>query len=411
MEQHGISKLDLKRQNRMQVLKILKQKGPASRIDIAATLALTRASVTIITNEMIEQGVIVELGEYKHTQEKAPRGRKKILIDINDNYKFALGVYIDTDIVSVGLSTISGQILDKKNYELSSESDLNNILSYVRSGIKSVLQNNCLSENNVLGIGVAVFPKMYKILEVEEICGKYDFSRLEKKFSRIIHVPVVADNSVKAVAMANIDFAKDKKANRDNLAVFQYGSQLYFSMIGLNDYTSKYDNCCTFVNKMIVNPGSRNVCTCGRRGCAESEISFKVLKDKIVREYERDATPILYKLTNGDSSKINSETVFRAYRSGEKSVCDIIEHAIYCTAILINNLVIITNPQKLILHGVPISDDLYIHMKKVIEEVAGKAVAERVQMSRLDKNISFLSGAALAIRQIFYNSGGNVSGI
>ena len=56
MEQHGISKLDLKRRNRMQVLKILKQRGPTSRIDIAGTLELTRAAVTIITNEMIEQG-------------------------------------------------------------------------------------------------------------------------------------------------------------------------------------------------------------------------------------------------------------------------------------------------------------------------------------------------------------------
>ena len=73
MEQHGISKLDLKRQNRMQVLKILKQKGPTSRIDIAAALELTRAAVTIIPNEMIEQGIITEIGEFKHISEKAPQ--------------------------------------------------------------------------------------------------------------------------------------------------------------------------------------------------------------------------------------------------------------------------------------------------------------------------------------------------
>ena len=43
-------------------------------------------------SEMIEQGIIQEIGEYKHTSEKAPRGRKKILIDINHHYKFALGI-------------------------------------------------------------------------------------------------------------------------------------------------------------------------------------------------------------------------------------------------------------------------------------------------------------------------------
>ena len=95
MEQHGISKLDLKRQNRMYVLKILKQRGPTSRIDIAGALELTRAAVTIITNEMIEQGIIVELGEYKHVAEKTPRGRKKILIDVNSNFRFTIGIAIE----------------------------------------------------------------------------------------------------------------------------------------------------------------------------------------------------------------------------------------------------------------------------------------------------------------------------
>ena len=77
MQQHGISKLDLKRQNRMQVLKILKQQGPTSRIDIANMLELTRAAVTIITNEMISQGVIHEIGEFQNISEKAQREERK----------------------------------------------------------------------------------------------------------------------------------------------------------------------------------------------------------------------------------------------------------------------------------------------------------------------------------------------
>jgi DNA-binding Lrp family transcriptional regulator len=129
MEQHGISKLDLKRRNRMQVLKILKQRGPTSRIDIAGTLELTRAAVTIITNEMIEQGIIQEIGEYKHVTEKAPRGRKKILIDINHHYKFALGVTIEEDIVSVGLSTLSGAVLDKRNLPIDGKMQIGFALS------------------------------------------------------------------------------------------------------------------------------------------------------------------------------------------------------------------------------------------------------------------------------------------
>ena len=51
MEQRGISKLDLKRQNRLQILRVVHENGAISRVDIASQLQLTRAAVTIITNE------------------------------------------------------------------------------------------------------------------------------------------------------------------------------------------------------------------------------------------------------------------------------------------------------------------------------------------------------------------------
>ena len=54
MNDCGISKLDLKRRNRMQILKVVREQGPIPRVDISAILGITRAAVTIITNEMID---------------------------------------------------------------------------------------------------------------------------------------------------------------------------------------------------------------------------------------------------------------------------------------------------------------------------------------------------------------------
>ena len=101
MELLGISKLDLKRQNRMNILNTIKNKGPISRVDIAMLLELTRAAVTIITNEMIAQGILFEAGEAPNSTDRVQKGRKKILIDINRNYKFAFGACIENDMVSV----------------------------------------------------------------------------------------------------------------------------------------------------------------------------------------------------------------------------------------------------------------------------------------------------------------------
>ena len=61
METKGISKLDLKRRNRKQILLAIRQAGMLARVDIAAQLSLTRAAVTIITTHMIAQNILEDL--------------------------------------------------------------------------------------------------------------------------------------------------------------------------------------------------------------------------------------------------------------------------------------------------------------------------------------------------------------
>ena len=66
----GISKLDLKRINRMQVLRTVWEAGPISRVDLSQMLQITRASITQITNAMIAEGILVEIGEAPYQQKE-----------------------------------------------------------------------------------------------------------------------------------------------------------------------------------------------------------------------------------------------------------------------------------------------------------------------------------------------------
>ena len=61
----------------MQILKLLRQHGPTSRIDISRSLELTRAAVTIITNEMMENGILYKKERQTQTEKKQPEGEKK----------------------------------------------------------------------------------------------------------------------------------------------------------------------------------------------------------------------------------------------------------------------------------------------------------------------------------------------
>lgn len=411
MEQHGISKLDLKRRNRMQVLKILKQKGPTSRIDIAGTLELTRAAVTIITNEMIEQGIIQEIGEYKHITEKAPRGRKKILIDINHHYKFVLGVTLEEDIVSVGLSTLSGAVLDKRNLSIDHTIEYNAILDFVKKSIKEVLADNCLDKKSILGIGFGVFPTMYEKLGIEVKDGVPDYTKVRNLIRGYTDLPLVFDNSVKGTAMANIDFLKTKDPNRQNIAFLQFGNNMNFVVTNLNEPIFSYDNRTGFVDKMIINPSTDRVCEkCGRRGCVENEITPSATFEKISAVYSPDATPYLYEASRGNPKNVNKDMLISAYDKEDPGVKEVIDSEVKLTAVLLNNLYFSTNPQKIVLHHFNMrggNDDTDFNMiRNAINEIGGPLIAGKIETSIIEEKHRFLSGCALAIRELFFNRGG-----
>ena len=407
MEQHGISKLDLKRRNRMQVLKILKTRGPTSRIDIAGTLELTRAAVTIITNEMIEQGIIQEIGEYRLVTEKAPRGRKKILIDINHHYKFVVGVTIEEQNISVGLSTLSGAVLDKRNLEVNESTPYDTIEEFILDSVKEILSDNCLTQENILGIGFGIFPTMYNKLGIKIVDAEPDYSTAFANVRKFTDLPLVFDNSVKGTAMANIDFLKTKDPNRHNIAFLHYGNTVHFVVTNLNEPIISYDNRTNFVDKMIINPNADTVCQCGRRGCVENELTPMALRRKIKEKFSAEGTPFLYEAARGSFDNVTKDMVYAAYDKGDPAVVEIMDERLRLTAVLLNNLYFSTNPQKIVLHNFNFRDENeFIRLKNAVTEVGGSLVASKIELSIIEDKHRFLSGCALAIRDLFFNKGG-----
>ena len=104
---------DAKRKNEIEVLNFLRVSGPRPRVDIAEEICLTKAAVTTLTNNMITAGYLVEKGELLTEEQKHQRGRRKILLDVNENYQLAFGAVIERDELYIGLTNLFGQVLDR----------------------------------------------------------------------------------------------------------------------------------------------------------------------------------------------------------------------------------------------------------------------------------------------------------
>ena len=94
----GVNMSDVKVNNRALILNQLKDER-RSRKDIADKIRLTPAAVTIIVNELILEGCIIESG---HIDDSGNVGRKKIFVKLNKNYRYTIGINIEPDVISVG---------------------------------------------------------------------------------------------------------------------------------------------------------------------------------------------------------------------------------------------------------------------------------------------------------------------
>lgn len=100
--------VSMKQANRKLIMDMIRRE-PISRADIAQRIELTRASVTIITEELIGEGLIYE-AELVHNNSK---GRSPILLMLNpDGVRFG-GINIERDRIDVGIVNISGGTLSQ----------------------------------------------------------------------------------------------------------------------------------------------------------------------------------------------------------------------------------------------------------------------------------------------------------
>lgn len=405
MEQNGISKLDLKRRNRMQIIKLLQQQGPTSRIDLSAFLELTRAAVTIITNEMIEQGVLYEKGEVNTAGQKASRGRKKILIDINRNYKFAFGVALDHKKIYIGLSNIGGEVLEKRAYELRANDTKESILHQAFIYMREMMANNCLEENQILGVGVCLNSKAVRFLNLKVENNIVDYSSLETMFTREFQLPVVFDSIITGLATAEIDFS-GKYPPDENAVVIRFSDNVDATFVVDNMIYRGYHNNAMALAHMIVNPDGKP-CRCGKRGCAVCEFSDESIYVDIVNLFSKEKTPNLYAAKDGNANLLRVAEVHEYVLLGDQAVAELFDRRLKSFIVFLNNLIVITDPQKIIFFGHQFENERFMgRLKEYVAKALGTDVADMVTASCLSQDNIYLSGCALAIRQFFVDKGG-----
>ena len=404
MEKRGISKLDLKRRNRMQILRVIRESGPISRVDVASALEITRAAVTIITNEMIEEGVLVEIGEAPVNTEKLQKGRRKILIDINVNSRFALGATVDEKEVSIGLTNLNSEILDKASMVIDDRTTSKDIINYIIKTSNEMVENSALTKDKILGLGVGVVPSMWGKLKIFYKDGVLDFTNFIDKLSGGLDFEIHCGNAIGLMALASNDF-RTQNGYQTNQAFIHNGNQVNLAIINKNELSADYVSYTSTIEKYIVCPNGKSY-EGYPNGSVKAELSRTAMLNAVYEIYSREKTPVLYDVTNGDKNNINMETVFKAVMSKEEPVKNLVDDIIAKYTVLINNLAISHFAKRIVLHNFKLDEKQFDYVNREMIRLVSEEIADRVVLSKLDGKNNFLGGCALIIQDNFYVRGG-----
>ena len=327
--------LDLRRENRAAVLWSLYFSRPTSRQDLSAATGLSTTSVTNVVRELIDDGIAIEVGS-----EESDGGRPRMLLDINPNYRYVIGVDVGETRIRVELFDLSMTPRAKAEYPLNpAEHDVDTVVRGIVSGLNAVLTDGGVDPGAILGVGIGVpgiVEQGPEVLVHGQTFG-WDAVPVERLVRAHTDLPLRFENCAKNMGQAELWFGAARGA--ENAVVVLVGSGVGASLISGGTTCQEATSSATeWGHTTIVADGRR--CRCGSFGCLEAYVGAEAILDRCGKPAGVAAD--------------DEESMLAAHIAGSRSSSTagtVLAEAADYLGVGIGNMINLFNPERVILGG------------------------------------------------------------
>ncbi len=137
---------------KQEILHNLSQYGAMTRNELAEKSGKSFIAIAKAVSQLLDGGILTQSG-YKTDR------RRSQLLDLDCSYKFALGIGIFGGIISIGLTTVRGEILGQECYPTSGDE-----LQSICQSVNGLLRSNALSPERIIGVGLCAHSEIDKSL-------------------------------------------------------------------------------------------------------------------------------------------------------------------------------------------------------------------------------------------------------
>jgi predicted NBD/HSP70 family sugar kinase len=320
--------------NKQIVLNYVRDRSPISRAEIARETALHRSTVSVITDELVGAGLIVEVGEGNSTG-----GRKPTLYKLKTDTPVAIGIDLTPRTTTIGIADLAGNVLEKESFSTSPDIDF--VTAQILERTTRLAERNAEHDLQIgMSVPGLVDQKTGRIFHIPHFDWRdWDIcQRIESE----VGLPVAVENDANATALAELWFGHESIRKTDTFVTVLVGEGIGTGIIFDGQIYRGEMGAGGEFGHMIVGGDGPVSCSCGSRECWEAHASEKA----IIERYKS-----LLKQGDLKQNDISISEVVGLAVNGEKHAVEALKETAEYLSIGISNLIVGLCPQVLVLSG------------------------------------------------------------
>ena len=371
-----------------QVFDRIRAAGQIARVDLARELSISPASITTISADLIERGLVSEID----TPRDIARGRPPVALTIRPEAGYVAGIKLSDHIHTAVLLDFAGnRLADASVASVAMVQGADQIEAAATAVLLAALAESGLKPGDLKAIGLGL-PGM-----IDAASGRVLWSPILKergldlagRLAKALNCPVYIDNDANMVTLAELWFGAGRRLADFAVVTIEHGVGMGL-VLNHRLYRGARGMGMELGHTKVQLDGA--LCRCGQRGCLEAYVADYAL----VREA---ATALNVAVPAGGHGML--EDLFLQAKAGNAAARMIFERASRYLAVGLANIVNLFDPELIILSGERMRYD-FLYASEMIAEMsrltlnAGRA-PPRVEINAWGDMVWAQGAAALAL--------------
>ena len=377
--------------NKNLILKIIYDQPEVSRADIARITYLTPPTVSTTVAELIEEGLVEEVG-----QGPSAGGKPPTLLRVVDDSRHLIGIDLANSEFRGAIINLRGQIIHHASVPVKASSDGQAALELVYKLSDRLM---AAATRPLLGIGVGTPGLIDAQRGIVRKAVNLDWQDLPLRdlLETRYNLPVFMANDSHVAAVAEYVFGQGRKT--PNLIILKVGRGVSAGIV-LNGRLHYGDGSGAgeIGHVRVVEQGA--LCSCGHYGCLETVTSSRFIMERARVIAQTNPHALLHQFAASPEA-ITTDVVIQAFEAGDAEVQQVIADVGHYLGMAVANLVGALNIQSILIggsmarFGEPLLEPIRQEMKQ--RAMAMLADETQVSLSRLGQDIVILGAAALLL--------------